>query len=168
MAGTGKGRYGLCDSCRDVEVSRQHRPGLAIGLSHARALPGRLGGAFRLSRAVLVGLSSLGRNRKGRYARSRPPPHRHGFCDFRRVPHSRHVRRKARRSGCLHPGSYTRFRLRSQYQRSGLAEERFTRGDCESQSRRKACAGQLHRLCLHELPLDEVEYVHAAGDCRTS
>ena len=36
----------------------------------------------------------------------------------------------------------------------------------------QACAGHLHRLRLHELPLDEGEHVHAAGDrrgrCRTS
>ena len=49
-----------------------------------------------------------------------------------------------------------------------LDEERSRRGAGQSASREQACVRQLHRVCLHELPLDEGEYVHAAGDRRGS
>jgi thiol:disulfide interchange protein len=49
--------------------------------------------------------------------------------------------------------------------RAGIYEKPVSRGARPRAARKQNGAGHLYRLCLHQLSLDESQYVHPAGDC---
>ena len=51
-------------------------------------------------------------------------------------------------------------------ERAGVDERPVSRGARPRAARAKAGVRELHRLRLHQLPLDAGQHVHAAGDCR--
>ena len=83
---------------------------------------------------------------------------------------ARHVRRQARRSRRLRSPRHAVHRHRRvvgrRRKRARVDEESVSRGPRPRPPRRQARARQLHRLCLHQLSLDEGQHVHPAGDRR--
>src|SRR5205085_1424059 len=74
------------------------------------------------------------------------------------------VGRTARGSGRVRAGGAERRRRRRGRGRSGVDEGPVSRGARAREGAGQARVRQLHRVRLRELPLDEGQYVYAAGD----
>ena len=135
---------------------------------HARAIPGDLGGAVRHGWTLPARLPAARRRQARREDRHGTSADRHGVSRVRAVADSRYVRQPSRRTGNVRAAGHRRQRVgrRAAKARSRVDEERPCRSARARAQREETGAGQLHRLRLHQLPLDEGQHVHAAGDRR--
>ena len=88
------------------------------------------------------------------------------FLAFRHQPGSRDVRRAswANWTPMCHVSDSAGLNAAGGEARACLDEEPISAGPGQSAPRRQAGFRQFHRLRLHQLPLDEGQHVHAAGN----